>query len=365
MEIQLVDAETFDLVPRAPEILARAGAPDHRIEPEFFQSMLEVSTGVCETPQEAWDDLRTSFARLLPITRGLGVRMVSAGTHPFAHYEERVVSPSPRYHQLIERNQWIARRLMIFGLHVHVGMPSAEACIAIQNELAYDLGLLLGLSASSPFWLGSDTGLASSRITVFETLPTGGVPSLVPDWPAFDRLVTVLERSRAITSVKDLWWDVRPSPRYGTLEIRVCDAMPGLRSTIAVVALIQALAQAAWDRIRAGQRRPPPPDWFLRENKWRASRHGPEADLLLDLDGNVMLLRDLLEQHLASLEPYAAASGPGSPAAACRALARAAASSSSRQRDILSSTGSLVEVTRALADEFEDEFAPRPPGRGA
>lgn len=353
VELQIVDRHTHELSAKAPQILSRWSGPP-TVQPEIFQSMLEISTGICADAAAAEADLRATATRLMPIARELGVRFISTGTHPTARYQERKLFPADRYHGLIARNQWIARRLLIFGLHVHVGMPDPETCIAVQNELLHDLGLMLAVSVSSPYWQGEATGLASSRVTVFEAMPTGGIPSLVHDWAEFNELVTTLQRANAITSLKDLWWDIRPSPRYGTLEIRVCDGLATIRETCAMVALAQGLARRAGARVAAGKGRTFPPAWRVRENKWRASRHGMEADYITSNDGDSMPVRDYLLRTLEELE----ADGYMEPSQYLddlQRIGRGAPTSAERQRALYDRTGSFDDVTKALADEFEDD----------
>lgn len=354
IELQIVDRNTHELSPKAPQFLSRWSGPP-TVQPEFFQSMLEVSTRICADPAAAEADLRGTTQKLMPLARELGVRFIATGTHPTARYQERKLFPSDRYHGLIARNQWIARRLLIFGLHVHIGMPDAETCIAVQNELLYDLGLLLAISTSSPYWQGESTGLASSRITVFEALPTGGMPALVHDWTEFTELVTTLQRANAITSLKDLWWDIRPSPRYGTLEIRVCDGLATIRETAMIVALSQALAKRAAARVSAGTNRIFPPAWRIRENKWRASRHGMDADYITGDDGSSMPARPYLARVLEELTVDGFLDGTSRYAADLRQVSEGAPTSAERQRAIFERTGSFDEVTKALADEFEDD----------
>jgi carboxylate-amine ligase len=355
VELQIVDRTTHGLTPKAPQLLSRWTGPA-TVQPEIFQSMLELSTGICRDAAHAEADLRATAQRLMPLAREQGVRFIATGTHPTATYQEVELYPAERYHGLIARNQWIARRLLIFGLHVHIGMPDAETCIAIQNELLYDLGLLLAVSTSSPFWQGQATGLASSRITVFEAMPTGGMPTLVHDWTEFTELVETLKRANAITSLKDLWWDIRPSPRYGTLEIRVCDGLATLRETAMVVALAQALAKRAGARVAAGTHRGFPPAWRVRENKWRASRHGMEADLLTDNDGTSSPARAYLAKTVDELSSDGFLDGTSRYADQLRAIAAGAPTSAERQRAIFERTGNLADVTAALAAEFEDDL---------
>lgn len=362
VELQLVDRETHELSPKAPQLLHRWSGPP-TVQPEIFQSMIELSTGVCRDAAHAEADLRATAERLLPIARGLGLRFIATGTHPSARYTERKLFPADRYHGLIARNQWIARRLQIFGLHVHIGMESPETAIAIQNELLHDLALLLAVSTSSPFWEGDNTGLASSRVTVFEALPTGGSPQLVHDWNEFCELVETLQRAEAITSLKDLWWDIRPSPRYGTIEIRICDGLATLRETADIVALAQALAKRAGARVAAGQGRTFPPMWRVRENKWRASRHGMDASLVIADDGTIASARPYLARILDELVADGHLDGQSRHAKHLRAIADGAPTSADRQRAIYAASNSLEAVAKSVANEFEDDVLSGTGGR--
>ena len=354
IELQIVDRQTHELSPKASQLLSRWSGPP-TVQPEIFQSMLEMNSLPCRTPADAERDLRSTAEPLVAIAREQGVRFIATGTHPTARYQERKLFPAERYHGLIARNQWIARRLLIFGLHVHIGMPDPETCIQVQNEMLHDLGLLLAISTSSPFWQGEATGLASSRITVFEAMPTGGMPALVHDWEEFCELVTLLTKAHAITSLKDLWWDIRPSPRYGTLEIRVCDGLATIRETCVVVALAQALARRAGARVASGKGRLFPPAWRVRENKWRASRHGMDAEMIIGNDGSTMGARPYLSTVLDQLEAAGHFAGGEDYLPDLRRLAEGGPTSADRQRALYESTQSFDAVTRALADEFEED----------
>jgi carboxylate-amine ligase len=352
MELQVIDRDSGELSARAEQFLHGWTGPQ-RVRAELFQSMLELNTTVCQTAADAERCLRATAVPLAARARELGVRFISSGTHPTARYQDRHVFPAERYYGLVERNQWIARKLLIFGLHVHIGMPDPEMCIAVQNELLHDLGLLLAISTSSPFSQGEATGLASSRITAFEAMPTGGTPALVADWSEFSTLVAALMRSGAITSIKDLWWDIRPSPGFGTLELRVCDGLPTIRETCAVVALSQALARRAAARIAAGDGRSFPPAWRIRENKWRASRHGMEADLVIGDDGTTMGCRAWLRTTLDELESGGYFTGSASYLPDLRRFVDGAPTSAARQLRVFERTRDLDSVTLALADEFD------------
>ncbi|MGE0174937.1 MAG: YbdK family carboxylate-amine ligase [Oligoflexales bacterium] len=287
VEIQLIDPLTGDLKPVAPNILEtlKAETDAKHIKSELFQSMLELDTPICKNAFEVGESLRKSLATA---RRAAGVHnalLMMSGTHPFANYAERLLTPSSRYHSLLDRNQWIARRLQIFGLHVHIGMRNGDHAIAMNNALCHYLPVVLALSASSPFWHGEETGLASCRITFFEAIPTGGHPYLLKNWEEFEMLVGRLVASKSIHSIKDLWWDIRPNIDYGTLEVRIADCPPTIAEVEAIVAFIHALALFIDGELAAGRKFLPPPEWILRENKWRASRHGVQCDLIVDNDG--------------------------------------------------------------------------------
>jgi carboxylate-amine ligase len=349
IELQVVDPATLDLTPAAPRLFARLGGEPH-VKPELFQSMVEVCTGVCANAIEARRDLSSAVERLKEACAGEGVALAANGSHPFARHRERLVDPAERYARLIDRNAWIARRLMVFGLHVHLGMPSGDRAAQVINGLLWHLPHLLGLSASSPFWQGSDTGLASSRITIFEALPTAGHPCTFTSWGEFESLFDAMKSSRAVDSVKDIWWDVRPNPDFGTVEVRICDGLPTLTETLAVVALTHALAAKLMQTVDERGKIAPPPYWVLRENKWRASRWGLEADLVLDETGRSAPLRGELERLCRELEPIAQEQGGGSEFAGLAALM--ARPSYVRQRATFAREGSVEAVARSLQEEF-------------
>lgn len=305
LELQLVSRLNGDLNPVAGELLNRT---KHKpgglhLKSEIFQSMLEIDTHICKTAHEAGESLRSSVRLVNETAEAMEVDAIMAGTHPFAHFTERLLTPSSRYYQLMDRNQWIARRLQIFGMHVHLGMRSGEHAIQMTNALCHYLPMILSLSASSPYWEGIDTGLASCRITFFEAIPTGGHPCLMANWQEFEILIQKLYKSKAITSIKDLWWDIRPNLEYGTVEIRIADCPPTIQEAEALVALMHSLALFIDKDLKAGKIFSSPPDWILRENKWRASRHGVEADFIHAPDGTTSPFREMWSSLSDSLSP--------------------------------------------------------------
>lgn len=295
IELQIIDRITKDLKPLGPKILEALQGTDieSRVKAEIFQSMLEIDTPICHDANQAYASLKQTWIHLQKIASKLEVDLMMSGTHPFALYSERLLTPSGRYFGLLDRNQWIAKRLQIFGLHVHIGMKNGDHAIKMTNALSHYLPLILAVSSSSPYWQGTDTGLSSSRITVFEALPTGGHPCQFSCWQDFEDLVHKLFITKSITSLKDLWWDIRPNTEFGTVEIRIADCSPTIKEVSAIVALCHSLAELIDSELSQGKNFSPPPEWILRENKWRASRHGIKADIVMNTEGTCLSLQEL------------------------------------------------------------------------
>jgi carboxylate-amine ligase len=350
IELQIIDPATRDLSPGAPRLLERL-AGDPQIKPELLQAMIEVSTGVCDDLGQVRRELGDGVSRLRDAADALGLTLAAAGSHPFARWRERLVYPSERFESLVDRNRWLARRLMIFGLHVHVGMRDGSHAVAMLNGMLPYVPHLLALSASSPFWQGYDTGLASSRITLFEALPTAGHPCTFRSWPEFQALYAAMVASRAIGSIKDLWWDIRIQPNYGTVELRICDGLPTLTETASLVALVQTLFARLDAEYRNGRVFEPPPYWMLRENKWRSSRWGLDAEIVLDETGRTRLLRQDLDRLLPELEAVA---GPLRCAAELRRIDAMISGGLSyeRQRRVFARAQQPEAVAEALIREF-------------
>lgn len=303
LELQLIHPETLDLYPMSIPLLNKLETKTEKIKSEIFQSMIEIETGIQPTAQKIEEDLTATFNILRNECREQNVKLSLAGTHPFASYTERILYPSQRYTELIEKNQWIARRLVIFGLHVHIGMESKEQAIRFMNYYSYYLPLLLGLSASSPFWHGDDTGLSSCRSTFFESSPSGGHPIFTKNWEEFEALFEKMYSAGVISSHKDLWWDLRPSPNYGTLEIRACDVMPTIHENSALSALIHTLALYFESNEQNQFLNRVPTTWQYRENKWRATRHGLDFDFILDESGETAPAKRILSELFDLLDP--------------------------------------------------------------
>jgi carboxylate-amine ligase len=358
IELGLVHDGTDELECAAPEVLAEvtAGLPDGghpRIHHELFQSTLELVTGVCRTSAEAHADLTATVAELSPVLRRRHLALIGTGVHPFSSWSSLRLTEDERYARLVERIQWPARRLMIHGVHFHVGVPSGDHAIAVTNALTGLLPHLVALSASSPYWFGEDTGLASMRTKVFESMPSASLPPELADWADFERLAAILVRAGTIETVKELWWDIRPSPGWGTVELRMCDGMATLTELAALAALAQAVVAHLCSRIDAGEVLAREPDWVLRENKWRAARYGVDATLVHG-DGSVTSLAEEVAQWVERVRPQARALGSQDDLArVLDILARAP--SYQRQRDVVASGGTLRDVVELLRREFAND----------
>jgi carboxylate-amine ligase len=285
-ELGLVDPGSGDLRPLARDVLSavrtEGGDPFRRVTGELLTNTIELVTGVCRSVPEAVADLAASLAAVREVTDRLGVELFCAGCHPFARWDDQVVSPGTRYATLIDRTQWWGRQMLIYGVHVHVGIPRREWVLPLLNALLCYQPHLQALSASSPFWAGADTGYASNRALLFQQLPTAGLPFQFDGWQEYEAFVGDMLSTGVIDDLSELRWDLRPSPRLGTLEIRVCDGVPTLAEVGALAALTHCLVVDLGERLAAGEQLPRLAPWHVQENKWRAARYGLEAIVIAD-----------------------------------------------------------------------------------
>ena len=308
-EYMLLDPETWDLVQRIDPVLAAVadGAFESRINPELMQSVVEVTTPVCRTPAEVGAHLRTLRAYVGKIAAAEGCSFASAGTHPFSLFERQRITAKDRYRHLVDQLQYIARRELIFGMHVHAAVDDPEKAIEVTNGLLLYLPELLALSASSPFWRGEPTGLMSSRQMVFSAFPRSGVPPRFSSYDEFAEVVGQLERTGCIADYTHIWWDVRPHPRLGTVELRVCDAVTRVEDAVALSAYYQALVKLLSEQAGSGGEVPSFHRILTTENKWLAARYGLNAPVMDLLTGrrNRVPVAQLVRRTLRDLEPHA------------------------------------------------------------
>jgi carboxylate-amine ligase len=366
MELEIVDARTRELSSAGSHLLELMGRghPDGahpKAKHELFESTVEIITGVCSDVAEARADLQATLTELTSHAEERGLAVLCSGSHPFSHWAAQEISPDPRYHKLVGEMQWLARRLQIFGIHVHVGVRSAEKVIAIANALTTYIPHFLALSASSPYWLGKDTGLASCRSKVFESLPTAGLPHRLADWTEFEEFMGTLLRSKAIASIREVWWDIRPHPDFGTVELRICDGLPRLTEVASVAALSQCLVEWMDMRYDRGLDLPVPKAWVLRENKWKAARYGMEAEIIVDEYGALCPIRDAVADLVDELSPVSRRLGCEDELMATLAVVDEGPSYV-RQRAVVAAGGSLVDVVDALVQELRTDCAVRGEG---
>ncbi len=356
MELTLVDRSTRELVSAASEILAELGQghPDDvhpKAKHELFECTVEIITGICGTAMEARSDLQQTLDEVRACADARGLDVICVGTHPFSSWRDQRISPPPRYQELVAEMQWTAHRLQIFGIHYHLGVRSAEKSIAIANQLMGWLPHFLALSASSPYWERHDTGLASSRIKVFEALPTAGLPPQIHSWTEFEQYMETLVAAEAIKTIREVWWDVRPHPVFGTVELRICDATPTMHELIALAALAQSLVTWLDRLIDRGELPSPPREWVVRENKWLAARHGIDASLIVDERGRRRPAVQQITELVETLAPVARDLDCATELAdVVEILARGP--SYRRQRQLVREGASLEEVVTSLVDEL-------------
>lgn len=361
LELGLVDVEKGGLVCAASQILDEIGAPhpegEHpRIKHELFESTVEVITGVCTTVREARADLAESIRELDAACASRGIGLIGLGLHPFTNWHDLTRSPGERYERLVDRIAWPARRLMTHGMHIHVGVRSGEKAIATVNTLSGYLPIFLALSASSPHWHGQDTGLASARTKVFEAMPTTGLPPHLSDWAEFNAFLDTLIAAGSIETVREVWWDIRPHPGFGTVELRMCDATPTLREAGAMAALAQCLVQWCDDVIESGERLPVPREWVRRENKWRAARYGLDAELVLDDAGHTRPLREVTVDLVEDLMPLAERLDCVDDLHEVLRILQQGASYE-RQRVLLATGATLEDIVAVARQELREEVA--------
>jgi glutamate---cysteine ligase / carboxylate-amine ligase len=351
-EFALVDAQTRDLSNEATAVIAEIGE-NPRVHKELLRNTVEVVSGVCDCTAQAMEDLRDTLTPARQIVRDRGMELFCAGTHPFARWSTQKLTDAPRYAELIKRTQWWGRQMLIWGVHVHVGISSAAKVMPIMTSLLNYYPHLLALSASSPWWGGDDTGYASNRAMMFQQLPTAGLPFHFQKWAQFEGFVYDQKKTGIIDHMDEIRWDIRPSPHLGTLEVRICDGVSNLRELAALVALTHCLVVDLDRRLDAGDTLPTMPPWHVQENKWRAARYGLDAVIILDAESNERLVTDHLPDVLNRLEPVAKSLHCADELASVADIWRLGASYQRQRRVAEEHDGDLRAVVDALVGELD------------
>jgi carboxylate-amine ligase len=367
LEIQILDRETGEIAPGAIPILRQCKEQAlEGVTAEFMQSMIEIKTGVCADVAEVRAQLYPLARTVRNIATSLGYELALCGTHPFARSSHNAVFPGERYERIRDRLGWVASHDLIFGLHVHVGVPNGDMAIALINCLVQYLPHLLALSANSPFWQGVDTGLASFRAAFYGLIPHSGVPPYFSKWKDFRNYLQVMLGSKAIGSLKDVYWDIRPRPDYGTIELRIFDAPPSLADVLGLVALTRSLVIATGrllaerPQLRRGDIRK---QWMALENKWSAIRHGLEGTYIRTPSGKRRSLAHDAGELIERLLPVARESGDDRFLKMLQPL-DGMESGPARQRRLYRESGSwtalIDDMTRRLSRELSQQEACRP-----
>ena len=355
-EYMLLDPETFDLVQHVDTVLAAVSGNELEvyINPELMQSVLEIATPVCRTAGDLDRELRKLRAYVCEVAREQDLRVGSAGTHPFSLFERQRITARDRYRQIVDQLQYVARSELIFGMHVHCAVDGPEKAIQVVNGLLNHLGQLLALSASSPFWRGETTGLASSRQMVFAAIPRSGPPPRFHDYGDYAELVGQLERTGCIADYTHIWWDIRLHPRLGTIEVRVCDAVTRVEDAVAIAAYIQGLVKLYSERFDRGEEIPSFHRILTSENKWLAARYGLEAPVMDLATGrrNRVPIAQLVRRTLRDIEPHARELGSDRELEGIREIL-ARGNGSDRQLRVFNANRDIVEVVREIAEATE------------
>ena len=349
-EFQIVDGDGHLKSHIDTLLKAAASRFGEQIKPEMMQSVVEAGTKICRDISEARDEVTRLRGTIATLLRPAGLRLASAGTHPFSHWQEQEITDHERYKMLEEELQDVIRELLIFGLHVHVGIPDRDRRIEIMNEARYFLPHLLAISTSSPFWLARNTGLKSYRHVIWSRFPRTGIPPDFPSWDEFENYVELLVRTRSIDDGKKIWWDVRPHAFYPTVEFRICDAATTVEETLCIAALTQAICAKLLvlrDR-NLGFRKYSPA--LIQENKWRAIRGGMDAKLI-DLGKQVEVpMKDLAVELCEFVDDVVDALGSRRECEHVLTLAREG-TSADRQLRVYERSGHFHEVVDALCAE--------------
>ncbi|TMK66868.1 MAG: carboxylate-amine ligase [Actinobacteria bacterium] len=303
-ELMIVDAETLELNNSIETMLEALPQTEGEIKPELMESVLEIATNPCKNTREAGIQLR-DLRRLTQRTAAEhGLAIGSAGTHPFAMWEDQRIVARPRYRDLVAALRFVARQELIFGVHVHIGVDDPEKAVHVANGMRVHVPLLLALSANSPFWRADATGLLSTRTPIFRAFPRVGIPPTYKNFDDYSRRVGFMVESGAIEDYTYLWYDVRPHPNFGTVEIRAMDGQTRLEHTLALAALVQAMVKELCEHFESGEELSSYPYEMLDENKWLAARHGLDGELVdlpsvdrVSTKDLVRRVRDRIREH--------------------------------------------------------------------
>jgi carboxylate-amine ligase len=361
-ELALVDRNTGELVSAADEVLAALedadGQPHPHITGELLLNTVELVSSVHRRVGEAVADLDAQLREVRRVTDPRGIELIGSGSHPFGQWYDQPVANKARYHKLIERTQWWGRNMLIWGMHVHVGVEDRDKVIPILNSMLRFFPHLQALSASSPYWGGIDTGYASNRSLMFQQLPTAGLPYQVKDWAEFESYVEDMTATGTIDDYTEVRWDIRPSPHWGTIEVRFCDGASTHAELAAIAALIHCLVEHLSTLLDEGQELPTLPPWYVRENKWRSARYGLDAVVITDRHGSQKPVIDDIRHLTDVLAPIASRLGCAEELASILTIIENGGSAKRQLARAAENDGDLSAVVRTLIGELREGSAP-------
>ena len=356
-EIACVDRRSGELAPAAPDLLSKLGTAETfpHVTNELLTNTVEIVSAPHHRTRDAVADLTRLVERVSEVAEPMGVDLMSSGTHPFSQWFQQQVTPDkPRYDTLIDRTRWWGRQMMIWGVHVHVAVEDRRKVLPIVDGLLTYLPHFQALSASSPFWSGEKTGYASNRALMFQQLPTAGLPPQFTEWAQYEAMVADLQHVGVIEELNELRWDIRPAPKWGTIEVRTFDGISTAREIAAIAALTQCLVEHLSRELDAGRELPVLQPWFVRENKWRAARYGMEAIIIQNAAGDERLVtKDLLEL-LPVLAPIAETLGCAAELESLRDIVSGGASYQRQLQVAEANGGSLKAVVSSLVRELRE-----------
>ncbi len=312
VEAQIVDNATGNLVNIAENIV-NGFNNEERVKHELYLSTVEITSSPALDTNNTYEELSSIFKEVLDLANKENAGLIATGTHPFALYEDQVITNvNPRYEEFAQKYGWAVRRLLTFGMHVHVGMDSKEKAVAVHDEIRKYLPLVLALSACSPFWRGKDTELYCSRLSVFQGLPNTGLPEPYFEWSEYEQSLETLVAADVIKEgigYRQVWKDVRIHPAYGTVEVRIADSMPSLIDTVAVATFVQALAINIGNDWEEGNLDEPTPNWLIERNRWAAIKEGLNAKFIIDLEGRTKPIKEVIKNLTKEIKPIAESLG--------------------------------------------------------
>ncbi|MDM7832104.1 glutamate--cysteine ligase [Cellulomonas edaphi] len=356
-EVALVDADSGDLRQAAQTVLEAVRPDDGTEHPHITQELLrntiEVSSGKCVTVREAADDLQRALDEVAAAAAPLRIELMGGGTHPFANWATQKVSDKQRYATLIDRTQWWGRQMLIYGVHVHVGIEDRAKVLPLSRAMLTVFAHIQSLSASSPFWAGKDTGYASNRALLFQQLPTAGLPFGFEEWGQLEQYVGDMMHTGVIDQFNEVRWDIRPAPRFGTLEMRIADGAANMLELTAISALTHCFVEHFSTLLDQGQALPTLPAWFTQENKWRSARYGMDAIIITNAAGDEELVTDSVAHWLTVLAPVAERLGCAAELEQVRVILRRGASYQRQRAVARRNAGELDAVVSSLVAEFK------------